>query len=110
MYRNLKFQVLILTLALLFGAGQSRAATLSPSLQQTLSSLSDSASVGVVIVSFNTTTGLSNSHLDLLRSVGIHQGLTMTNLGMVAMPATAAQVRALASNSAVRSIWTNDRL
>jgi serine protease AprX len=29
---------------------------------------------------------------------------------MVAMPATAAQVRSLASNSAVRSIWSNERL
>ncbi|HWP41931.1 MAG TPA: S8 family serine peptidase [Blastocatellia bacterium] len=110
MFIRIRFQALALALALLFGAGVSRAATLSATLQQTLSSVSDTASVGIVIVTFNTTTGLSNSHIDLLRSLGIHKGLTLNNLGMVALPATAAQVRALASSSAVRSIWSNDRL
>ena len=86
------------------------AATLSPTLQSQLSQLSDSASVGTVIVTFKTSDGLKASHLDLLRSAGITRGWTLQWLGMVAAPATAGQVRQLAANSAIRSIWSNDRL
>jgi serine protease AprX len=66
--------------------------------------------VGVVIVAFNTNTGLSDAHLNVLRGVGITRGITLQRLGMVAAPATAGQVRALASNNAVRSVWPNDQL
>jgi serine protease AprX len=88
----------------------AQAATLSQTLTNQLNGLGDSASVGVVIVSFNTTNGLSASHLNLLRGVGINRGITFQKLGMVGVPATAGQVRALASNPAVRSVWSNDRL
>jgi serine protease AprX len=64
----------------------------------------------LVIVAFNTSNGLNDSHLSVLRGVGITKGFTLKNLGMVAAPATAGQVRALAANPAVRSIWSNDRL
>jgi len=63
-----------------------------------------------VIVTFNTTNGLNASHFSTLTVAGVTKGFTMQHLGMVAFPATAGQVRALASNSAVRSIWMNDQL
>jgi serine protease AprX len=104
------FQIIALALALLAGASISNAATLSPTLQSTLASAADSAQVGIVIVSFNTTNGINSSHLDVLRGLGITRGLTLNKLGMVATPATAGQVRALSANPAVRSVWSNDRL
>jgi serine protease AprX len=110
MIRSVKFPIFALALILMIGAGISQAATLSPTLQTQLSTLSNNAQVGVVIISFNTNSGLNASHILLLRSLGITKGLTLSKLGMVATPATAGQVRALRSNSAVRSIWSNDRL
>lgn len=88
----------------------AQAAKLSPALQNQLTSLADNASVGMVIVSFNTTNGLQPSHLNILRAVGINGGQTFQNLGMVAQPMTAGQVRALLNNPNVRSVWSNDRL
>jgi serine protease AprX len=61
-------------------------------------------------VAFNTTTGLNASHLVVLQAAGIGSGYTLQHLGMVATPATAGQVRALAGSSVVRSIWLNDHL
>jgi serine protease AprX len=86
------------------------AATLSPTLQSKLGGAADSVSVGTVIVAFNTSNGLNNSHLNALRAVGIRRGFALSQLGMVATVATAGQVRALAANSAVRSVWSNDPL
>lgn len=86
------------------------AATLSPTLQSQLGKVADNVSVGTVIVTFKTSGGLTASNLDLLRSVGISRGWTLQSLGMVAAPATAGQVRQLAANSSVRSIWSNDQL
>jgi serine protease AprX len=105
-----RFQIITLMLALLLGASSSKAATLSSALRSTLSNAANGASVGVVIVTFNTTTGLNDSHLAVLRNLGITKGLRLNKLGMVATPATAGQVRALAANPAVRSVWSNDRL
>lgn len=86
------------------------AATLSPALQSRLAGAADSLSVGTVIVTFNTTNGLNESHLSVLRSLGITRGYRLQQLGMVATNATAGQVRSLASNGAVRSVWSNDQL
>lgn len=86
------------------------AATLSPLLRNKLNSVPASTNVGIVIVSFNTSNGLNDSHLNILRSLGITKGIKLQNLGMIALPATAGQVRALAANSAITSIWSNDRL
>jgi serine protease AprX len=86
------------------------AATLSPTLQSQLSTLTDTASVGVVIVSFKTSDGLKDAHLDALRALGIRGGVTFPNLGMVGAHATVAQVKALASDPSVRSVWSNDQL
>ena len=91
-------------------ASSSVAATLSPRLQQQLQGAADNVEIGMVIVAFNTTNGLQESHLNILRGVGINAGYTYPTLGMVAQPMTAGQVRLLGSNPAVRSLWSNDRL
>ncbi len=99
---------LILSLALGLGA---RAATLSPTLSQQLAAgLPDAAQVGTVIVAFDTANGLQPTHLEVLRGIGIFRGRTLPRLGMVAINATAGQVRALAARPGVRSIWSNDQL
>jgi len=95
---------------LLLAAGAAPAATLGPSLGAKLPGLADSASVGVVIVAFNTSNGLSAGNLATLSAVGIGKGFTLQSLGMVAAPASAGQVRALAADPSVRSIWFNDQL
>lgn len=86
------------------------AATLSPTLQSRLAGAADSLSVGTVIVTFNTTHGLNESHLNVLRNIGVTRGYRLSQLGMVATNATAGQVRALASSGSVRSVWSNERL
>lgn len=86
-----------------------RAAGLSPDLKTKLDTSAADASVGVVIVSFQGD-GLQAFHLDLLRSLGINDGVTFQNLGMVGAVLNVGQVRALSSNPAVKSIWTNERL
>ncbi len=86
------------------------AATLSPTLQSQINLLSNAESVGVVIISFDTSNGLQSSNLNLLRSVGINKGVTYQRLGMVGAVLTAGQVRSLSANSTVRSIWSNDHL
>ncbi|MDT4896310.1 MAG: serine protease AprX [Acidobacteriota bacterium] len=89
----------------------AQAATLSQTLKTKLAGASDATQVGLVIIAFKTdSSGLKVAHFDLLRGVGIKGGYTLQQLGMVAAPATAGQVRALAANSSVRSIWSNDKL
>jgi serine protease AprX len=88
----------------------SSAATVGPSLATKIAGLSNTASAGTVIVSFQTNSGLNASHLAVLSAAGVLRGTTLPHLGMVAIPATAGQVRALAANPAVRSVWANDRL
>jgi serine protease AprX len=85
------------------------AATLSPKLGSQLAGLSNDTSVGVVIITFNGSGGLTAANLDLIRSVGIVDGVTFPTLGMVGAVANAGQVRALAANPSVRSIWSNDQ-
>ena len=87
----------------------AQAATLSPALQSQLAGLANSASVGVVIVSFNTSNGLQLGNLNTLRGVGITKGVTFQKLGMVGAVMNAGQIRALANNPSVRSIWSNDQ-
>lgn len=98
---------LVITGAFVF---QAQAASLSPTLQSKLSSVSDNIDIGMVIVAFNTSNGLQEGHLNVLRGVGITGGQTFPTLGMVAQPMTAGQVRALANSPSVRSLWSNDKL
>jgi serine protease AprX len=110
MIRQKIASIIIATLIIcsaLMAAGN--AATLSPALRTQLNGLANNASVGVVIVSFNAPGGLTEDHLNILRGVGINRGVTFQKLGMVGAVLNAGQVRALASNSSVRSIWSNDR-
>jgi serine protease AprX len=102
--------VLFAAASLLMTLGPASAATLGPSLTAKLNGLADTAGVGTVIVAFNTSNGLNTSHLATLTLAGITGGYKLQSLGMVAAPATAGQVRSLASSPAVRSIWLNDRL
>ncbi len=101
---------LFVALLICFAIQNASAATLNPTLASQLNKTADTTSVGTVIVAFNTNNGLNDSHLAVLRGIGITKGITFQNLGMVAFPATAGQVRALAANGAVRSVWSNDRL
>ncbi len=89
---------------------QTVSSKLSPSLSSQIAGLGDTADAGMVVVAFDTDSGLQQSHLNLLQSVGISGGQTFPTLGMVAQPMTAGQVRALSTNAAVRSLWSNDRL
>ena len=88
----------------------AQAASLAPALSSKLANLADDVEVGMVIVAFNTDRGLLDSHLSILRGIGINAGHTYPTLGMAAMPMTAGQVRLLKNNPAVRSLWSNDRL
>ncbi|MBA2734114.1 MAG: S8 family serine peptidase, partial [Acidobacteria bacterium] len=88
----------------------ARAATLSPALEAQISGQADDFNLGLVIISFKTSEGLKPSHLDVLRGLGITGGYTFQNLGMIATPATVAQVKALSANPNVRSVWSNDQL
>lgn len=89
---------------------QTHSATVSPNLSSRIIGLGDEADAGMVIVAFNTSNGLQESHLNVLRAVGVSGGQKFPTLGMVAQPMTAGQVRALRSNPSVRSLWSNDRL
>jgi serine protease AprX len=109
-----KIPTLFAAIILCFALGSTvlaAAARVSPALSTQLTTLADSASVGTVIVAFNTSDGLKDSHLSALRSLGVTRAITYPRLGMVALPAaTAGQVRALAASSAVRSVWDNERI
>ena len=89
---------------------QGVSAKLSPALSARLAGLANDADAGMVIVAFRSSNGLRDEHLNVLRAVGVTGGQTFPTLGMVAQPMTVGQVRALAANSAVRSLWSNDRL
>jgi serine protease AprX len=111
LFRKLSGFAFALATSVIFISSAS-GATLAPKLNQQIASLANDASVGVVVISFNTQPlgGLTSAHTNLLRSVGVNSGVTYQKLGMVAAVLTAGQVRSLASNPSVRSIWTNDRL
>src|SRR5258708_7343592 len=94
----------------LLAAQSASPATPGPSLTTKLNGLAGSSPVGTVIITFNTNNGLNPTHLTTLSLAGVTRGYTLQSLGMVAAPATASQVRDLASSPAVRSIWLNDRL
>ena len=110
MLRRFSATSIVLVLLALLTAANVSAATLGPSLRAKLSGLAVDAKVGTVIISFNTTSGLQPANLDALRALGITKGITLNRLGMVAAVATAGQVRALAGDPSVRSVWFNDRL
>src|SRR4051812_10568451 len=89
--------VLGILLVVLGHGTTASAATVAPDLAARIANLADTADVGIVIVSFDTTTGLEPQHLGVLTGLGITSGYTLQTLGMVAVPATAGQVRQLAA-------------
>ena len=91
-------------------SAQIGSAKLSPALSARLARLANDADAGMVIVAFKSSNGLQNEHLNVLRAAGVTGGQTFPTLGMVAQPMTVGQVRALAANPAVRSLWSNDPL
>ncbi len=110
MLRRISAASTVLVLLGLLTAANVSAATLGPSLQTKLAGLASDVKVGTVIIAFNAPRGLQPANLDALRALGITKGMTLNRLGMVAAVATAGQVRALAANPSVRSVWFNDRL
>lgn len=104
----LRFLAFVLLLALhASGAG---AAKLDPTLSAVLNAAPADQELGVVIVAFDREGRLGASDLLALQAAGIARGYTLDELAMAAVPATAGQVRALAGNPAVRSIWSNREL
>src|ERR1700755_3463562 len=110
MIRKFVFRSVLLTSVLAMSAILTQAASLSATLQKTLATATNNASVGVVIVSFNTNKGLDLTHLALLRSVGITKGLQLKTLGMVVMVATPGQGGALPPKPQVTSGWSKNQL
>ncbi len=109
--RKLIFTALIVIGVILTAVAiNASGASLSQALESRLARLADTADAGMVIVAFNTSNGLQESHLNVLRGVGVTGGQTFPTLGMVAQPMTIGQVRALSTNPAVRSLWSNDKL
>ena len=101
---------LVLAAAVAMTCVGAQAASLAPTLSSKVANLADNVEVGMVIVAFNTNSGLKDSHLNILRGIGINAGYTYPTLGMAAMPMTAGQERLLKNNPEVRSLWSNDRL
>lgn len=104
---------IMLALALVLGATRVPAATLSPALQEQLATISDATPLGqLAIVAFFKNPGqtIGEGELAVLAATGVTKGFVLPNLGMVAVPATAGQVRLLAQRPEVRSIWLNERL
>lgn len=91
-------------------AGGAAAAKLDPRLAAVLDTAPADQDLGVVIVAFDRAGSLRASDLLVLQAAGIGRGHTLDELAMAAVPATADQVRALAANPAVRSIWSNRAL
>lgn len=107
--RRVLSSILLIIVVAAAGIG-AQAASLSPTLTTQLATAADDVEVGMVVVAFNTTNGLQESHLNILRGIGINAGYTYPTLGMAAMPMTAGQVRLLKNDPAVRSLWSNDKL
>jgi serine protease AprX len=103
-------QLLLLLVVAVLHTGSAGAATLDSRLAAKLETASADLDLGVVIVAFDHAGALRASDLLALQSAGIGHGLTLEELAMVAAPATASQVRALAKSPAVRSIWGNHEL
>src|SRR5258708_19955265 len=102
--KRLRFAIAVLSACL---SGPASGAVLGPSLNAKLPGLSDSSTVGTVIVAFNTTSGLNASHMAVLQAAGIVRAYTLQHLGMVATPATPGQIRPLPANTPLPSILLN---
>jgi serine protease AprX len=105
MRRSLPRLLSLLVLVLI--AGLAQAARLDPALALKLETAAADLDLGIVIVAFDRDGRLQAGDLLTLQAAGITRGYTLDELAMAAVPVTAGQVRALAANPGVRSIWSN---
>jgi hypothetical protein len=75
--------ILTFALTIVLATAAVNAATLGPALTAKLAQAADATSAGMIIVSFDTTNGVNDAHLNVLRAVGITKGTTLSHLGMV---------------------------
>ncbi|MFC6998890.1 S8 family serine peptidase [Rufibacter roseus] len=99
--------VSLFVLVLLAGTTAFAQATIDKQLLQVLQS---STTPAQVVVTFHGDGAPSALHLQLLKSLGISQGITLQKLPMAGILATAAQVEALAQSPHVRSVFLNKKL
>lgn len=98
-------------IVLALAASPANAAKLKPGMAAWLDTAADDlAHPGSIIVAFHGDDGLADAHVELLENLGITKGFLLDELGMAAVPATAAQIRALAASDTVRSIRANEEL
>lgn len=97
-----------LALSLLAVALVAAPAKLGPNVQSTLASLSPADKITLVVTFQGDTIG--QTQLDAVRSLGIGQGVTFSELPIMGVLATPAQAQALAQLASVRSIWLNEKL
>ena len=108
MRRSLPRLLSLLVLVLI--AGLVQAARLDPGLALKLDTAGSDTELGIVIVAFDRDGRLQAGDLLALQAAGISRGYTLDELAMAAVPVTAGQVRTLAANPGVRSIWSNREL
>lgn len=97
-----------LALSLLATSLVAAPAKLGPNVQSTLASLAPADKI-TLIVTFQGDT-LGQTQFDAVRSLGIQQGVSFSELPIMGVLATPAQAQALAQLDGVRSIWLNDKV
>ncbi|WP_066511293.1 S8/S53 family peptidase [Rufibacter sp. DG15C] len=97
----------LFVLLLLSGKVANAQATLDRTLQQVLQTATAPVQV---VVTFHGDGAPNSTHLQLLQSLGLTQGITLKNLPMAGVLATATQVEALSKSPYVRSVFLNKRL
>ncbi|MDE3244978.1 MAG: S8 family serine peptidase [Acidobacteriota bacterium] len=95
-------------LSLLATALVAAPAKLGPNVQSTLASLSPTDKITLVVTFQGNTLG--EAQLNAVRSLGISQGVTFSELPIMGVMATPSQAQALAQLNGVRSIWLNDKV
>ncbi|MCF7802601.1 MAG: S8 family serine peptidase [Candidatus Marinimicrobia bacterium] len=90
------------------GTSQVNAAVLGPGLTDSLATLTGDEELTVVL----TFTGdrVTKNDLDIVRTLGIDQGITFEALPIMGVKATETQIQALAEKTEVLSIWPNKEL
>lgn len=89
--------------------GFAQHAVFGPGLQSILQSSEPTQHLAVV-VTFRGESPITDDHLLAVRSTGITRGVTFKSLPIMGVLATPDQIRALAQQDGVRSIWPNAEL
>lgn len=110
MRQTSSWSAIVVAFALWVGASAAAsAAVLGPGLAGRLADLTSTEKLEV-IVTFDGTAASASSRLDLLRGLGIAEGVALSSLPIAGVLATPAQVMALAGRQDVVSVWPNERL